>query len=55
MEIFGNPVVCPGDVISIFYPYQGYAVNNTVKFIVNTVTQSYTGNGLSTNISCRSL
>jgi hypothetical protein len=55
MEIFGNPVVSPGDVISIFYPYQGYGNTNTSKFIVNSVTHGYSENGLTTSISCRSL
>jgi hypothetical protein len=55
MEIFGNPVVSPGDVISIFYPYQGYSNTNTSKFIVNSVTHGYSENGLTTSISCRSL
>jgi hypothetical protein len=55
MEIFGNPIICPGDIVSIIYEYQGYASGNTAKFIVNTVTQNYTENGLSTSISCRSL
>lgn len=55
MEIFGNPVTCPGDIISIVYPYQGYSNGNTAKFIVNSVTHNYTENGLTTNISCRSL
>lgn len=55
MEIFGNPTICPGDIVSIIYPYQGYPSGNSSKFIVNSVDHNYTENGLSTSISCRSL
>ena len=50
MEVFGNPLVSVGDIISIDYAYQGF--DGTEKFIVTNVSQSYQ-EGLSTNIGCR--
>lgn len=55
MTVFGNPILAVGDIISITYPYQGYADGNTSKFIVNSISQSYAEGGLSTSISCRTL
>ena len=55
MTVFGNPIISVGDIISITYPYQGYPDGNTSKFVVNTVSQSYSEGGLSTSISCRTL
>jgi len=50
MEVFGNPLISVGDIISIDYAYQGF--DGTEKFIVTNVSQSYQ-EGLSTNIGCR--
>lgn len=54
MEVFGNPLISVGDIITITYPYQGLAVGNTSKFIVTNVNHSYEM-GLETSIVCRSL
>lgn len=55
MAVFGNPVIAVSDIISVTYPYHGYSDGNTYKFIVNTVSHSYSEGGLSTSISCRTL
>jgi hypothetical protein len=52
MEIFGNPLISVGDIVTIKYPYQGLA--GTEKFIVLSVQHNYS-EGLSTNIVCRTL
>lgn len=51
LEVFGNPFISVGDIISISY---GYHNLSSVKFIVTNVSQSYS-EGLSTSISCRNL
>lgn len=50
MSIFGNPLLSIGDIVSIKYPYQGFA--GTEKFIVVKISHSYS-EGLETNITCR--
>lgn len=52
MEIFGNPLISVGDIVTIKYTYQGLA--GTEKFIVTSVQNTYE-EGLSTNIVCRTL
>lgn len=52
MEVFGNPLICVGDVISINYPYNGMTIPN--KFLVTSVNHSYS-EGLETSITCRTL
>jgi hypothetical protein len=52
MEVFGNPLISVGDIVTINYTYQGLA--GTEKFIVTSVQNSYQ-EGLSTNITCRTL
>jgi hypothetical protein len=52
LEMFGNPLISVGDVISINYIYHG--LDGTQKFIVTNVDQSYL-EGLSTSIVCRTL
>jgi hypothetical protein len=54
MDVFGNPLISVGDIITITYPYQGLAVGNTSKFIVTNVNHSY-DMGLETSIVCRTL
>lgn len=54
MEVFGNPLISVGDIVTITYPYQGLAVGNTSKFIVTNVNHSYEM-GLETSIVCRTL
>jgi len=52
MEIFGNPLISVGDIVTIKYVYQGLA--GTEKFIVTAVQHNY-NEGLSTTITCRTL
>lgn len=52
MQIFGNPLISVGDIVTIKYTYQGFT--GTEKFIVTTVSHSYQ-DGLETNITCRTL
>ena len=52
MEIFGNPLVSPGDIISINYSLQGDTGN--AKYIVTRVTTKFE-EGISTNINCRAI
>lgn len=52
MEIFGNPLISVGDIVTIKYPYQGLA--GTEKFIITSIQHNYS-EGLSTNITCRTL
>lgn len=54
MDVFGNPLISVGDIITITYPYQGLAVGNSSKFIVTNVNHSYEM-GLETSIVCRTL
>lgn len=49
---FGNPMISVGDIISVKYPYKGFA--GTERLVVTSVTQSYS-NGLETSISARTL
>jgi hypothetical protein len=53
LEMFGNPLISVGDVISIKYDYHGLD-GTTQKFIVTNVDHSYS-EGLSTSIVCRTL
>ena len=50
MEVFGNPMISVGDIISITYPYNGFS--GSERLIVTNVTQSF-DQGLSTDITCR--
>ena len=52
MEVFGNPVLEPGDVITINYPKNN--LDGTQKFVITNVDNSFDG-GLSTTISARSI
>lgn len=47
---FGNPLVSPGDIVTVKHAYKG--LSGSEKFIVTTVTQNY-NNGLETQLSCR--
>ena len=51
-EIFGNPLLAVGDVVSVKYTYQG--LDGTEKFIITGVYHGYK-EGLTTEITCRSL
>lgn len=50
MEIFGNPLLKIGDIVSINYPYQGFS--GTEKFMIVRISHSYQ-EGLDTSITCR--
>lgn len=52
MEIFGNPAIEVGDVITINYPKNG--LDGTKKFLVTNVNLSF-DEGVSTNITARSI
>jgi hypothetical protein len=52
MEVFGNPLIAPGDIITVNYPYQGFTTSQ--KIIVVKVSQSFQG-GLKTQIAARTL
>jgi hypothetical protein len=52
MNIFGNPTLEVGNIISIKYPHQNLA--GTEKFIITKVSHTY-NQGLGTSVSCRTL
>jgi hypothetical protein len=52
MEIFSNPLISVGDIITINYPKND--LNGTQKFVVTRVNNSFR-EGLSTSISARSI
>lgn len=52
LEVFGNPFISVGDIVSIEYPRSG--ISNTTKFLVTRVEQRYDG-GLQTSLECRSI
>ncbi len=52
MEIFGNPLISVGDIITVDYPYQGFT--SAQKIIVVKVSHSFEG-GLTTNIVGRTI
>ena len=52
MEVFGNPLLSVGDVITINYPDNN--LDGTGKFIITNLNLSYDG-GLSTSITARSI
>lgn len=52
MEVFGNPLIGPGDVITINYPLQGLDGNN--KYMITRSTLSYS-EGITTIISCKAI
>ena len=52
MEIFGNPLISTGDIITVNYQYQG--LTSSTKIIVIKVKQRFEG-GLSTEITGRTI
>jgi len=52
MEIFGNPVIEVGDIITVNYPKND--LNGTQKFLITNVNSNFDG-GLSTSITARSI
>ena len=54
MEVFGNPLLSIGDIITVKYPYEGLDGSAANKFVITNITQSFE-QGLGTTILCRSL
>ena len=52
LEIFSNPLISVGDIVTINYPANG--LDGTQKFIVSSINNSFDG-GLSTKITTRSI
>jgi len=52
MQVFGNPLVSVGDIITINYPSNG--LDGTQKFVVMNVSNSFS-DGLETSITARTL
>lgn len=52
MEVFSNPLISVGDIVTIKYPSNG--LNGVDKFIVTSINNSFEG-GLSTRITTRSI
>lgn len=53
MDVFGNPLICPGDIVTINYPLQGLS-ELSGKYIVTRVNMEYR-EGVFTNITCRAI
>ena len=52
LEIFSNPLISVGDLVTINYPANGF--DGTQKFIVSNINNTFEG-GLNTNITARSI
>ena len=52
MQVFGNPLVSVGDIITINYPSN--SLDGTQKFVVMNVSNSF-NEGLETSITARTL
>lgn len=52
MQVFGNPLISPGDIVTINYPLQG--VSNTIKYIVIRVDLKFE-EGVFTTVSCKAI
>jgi len=52
MQVFGNPLISPGDIVTINYPLQG--ISNTIKYIVIKANIRFE-EGVFTTISCRAI
>ena len=53
LEVFGNPIISVGDVLSVKYEYNNLD-GQSQKFLVTNVSHTYS-EGLSTTLSCRTL
>lgn len=51
-QVFGNPLINVGDIVTINYPFQGF--DGTQKFIVTAVSHGFS-QGLETTVTCRTL
>ena len=52
MEVFGNPLLYVGDIVTIEYPRQGLTTEQ--KFVIINVSQNY-DKGLTTSITCTTI
>jgi len=52
IESFGNPLISPGDIVSINYPLQ--SLSGSAKYIVTKVSNRFE-EGISTSVSCRAI
>lgn len=56
LEIFGNPAISVGEIITIKYNYAGLSGDsNAERFIVTGVIQEYRNGGLSTRLTARKI
>jgi hypothetical protein len=53
MEVFGNPLIEPGDIIGVNYPIQDLS-HTDKKYIVTAVRMGFS-EGVTTSISCRAI
>jgi hypothetical protein len=53
ISLFGNPILSPGDIVTINYPLQGLD-GESQKYIITRVSLTYS-EGVSTEISCRAI
>ena len=54
MDVFGNPLIEPGDIISINYPLQDMLYTDGKKYIVTSTTVDFV-EGVNTTIECRAI
>ena len=52
MQVFGNPLLQVGDVVSIKYDYQNFTGSESL--VITNITHSFES-GLKTNIVCRTI
>lgn len=56
LEIFGNPAISVGEIITIKYSYAGLSGDSSIeRFIVTGVIQEYKNGGLSTRLTARKI
>ncbi len=53
VDVFGGILLSVGDVVSINYSYQ--YINLSQKFLIQSITHSYSEGGINTRLTCRSL
>lgn len=56
MEVFGNPILSIGDIVTIKYPYSDLSGNPSQElFIITSLNHEYSEGGLSTRVECRKI
>jgi hypothetical protein len=53
MEVFGNPLIMPGDIVGVNYPLQDLS-HTDKKYIVTSVRLGFY-QGVNTSIVCRAI